>query len=117
MDPSLDASRRRWISYCLTFPGAYEDYPFHDGGWTVMRRLDNQRGFAHLFFRQERLWINLKADPDEADFLRRVYPSVLPAYHMNKTHWNSVILDGSVPDEEVCRMIARSYRLAGGGKD
>lgn len=104
--------RRRWIDFCLGFPAAFEDYPFHDDNWTVMRRRDNKKMFAALFEHEGRLWINLKCAPDEADFLRSVYPSVVPAYHMNKVHWNSVIVDGSVPDEEVEGMIARSYTLA-----
>lgn len=106
--------RKRWIDFCLTFPAAYEDYPFHDDNWTLMRRRDNSRTFAALFERMGHIWLNLKCAPDEADFLRQVYPSVLPAYHMNKTHWNSVILDGTVPDGEIQSMIARSYDLAGG---
>lgn len=109
-------SRQHWIDYCLTFPGAYEDYPFHDGNWTVMRRRDNKRCFAYLFSHEGGLWLNLKCAPDEGDFLRQVYPSVRPAYHMNKAHWISVILDGAVPKEEIQGMIARSFSLAGNGK-
>ena len=59
-------------------------------------------------------YITLKLDPAEGDFLRGQYEDILPGYYMNKTHWNSVILDGTVPDEEVRSMIARSYDLAGG---
>ncbi len=55
--------------------------------------------------------LNLKCDPDQAQELRDVFESVIPAYHMNKRHWNSVILDGSIPDSEVERMIDHSYTL------
>ncbi|WP_239615855.1 MmcQ/YjbR family DNA-binding protein [Cohnella mopanensis] len=56
--------------------------------------------------------INLKADPEEAWLLRQQYSgSVLPGYHMNKKHWNTVVLDGVVPDQEVLDMMEQSYRL------
>lgn len=106
-------SRREAIEYSLTFPGAYEDYPFDDFNWTVMRRRDTRRGFCWIFEREGHIWLNLKVDPEWGKFWREVYPSVIPAYHMNKTHWNSVILDGSVPDEEIKNMISTSYGLCG----
>lgn len=102
--------RKKWIAFCLAFPGAYEDYPFDDN-WTAMRHGANRRTFAFLYEREGHLWMNLKCEPFEADFLRRAYPSVTPAYHMNKTHWNTVALDGSVPDGAVEKMIADSYHL------
>ena len=55
--------------------------------------------------------INVKVDPQWRDFWRNAFPSVIPAYHQNKEHWNTVILDGSVPEEDVKRMIAESYDL------
>lgn len=105
--------RKEVIEYCLLFPGAYEDYPFDDPNWTVMRRRDTGRGFCWIFDRNGKTWINVKVDPDWGRFWRDVYPSVLPAYHMNKNHWNSVILDGSVPEDELKKMIAESYSLCG----
>jgi len=56
-------------------------------------------------------WMNLKCDPEEATMLRDIFPSVIPAYHMNKSQWNSVILDSSIPQGEVERMIDNSYTL------
>ena len=55
--------------------------------------------------------INLKCDPEEAVMLRDVFAAVIPGYHMNKTQWNTVILDGSIPQGEVERMIDNSYML------
>ena len=55
--------------------------------------------------------VNLKCDPMEADFLRRVYEGVTPAYHMNKTHWNTVYFDSDVPDDEFIRMTEISFNL------
>lgn len=56
-------------------------------------------------------WMNLKCDPNEALMLRDIFPSVIPGYHMNKTQWNSVILDGSIPKGEIERMIDNSFKL------
>ncbi|WP_286234369.1 MmcQ/YjbR family DNA-binding protein [Thalassotalea sediminis] len=55
--------------------------------------------------------INLKCDPDEAVMLRDIFPSVIPGYHMNKAQWNTVILDGSIPESEIERMIDNSFNL------
>lgn len=56
--------------------------------------------------------VNLKADPEDAWLLRQQYPNaVLPGYHMNKKHWNTVVLNGSVPDDELLAMLEQSYRL------
>jgi predicted DNA-binding protein (MmcQ/YjbR family) len=56
-------------------------------------------------------WINLKCDPDEANALRDIFESVLPAYHMSKTLWNTIVLDGSIPQGELERMMDNSYLL------
>lgn len=101
--------RKQWIIYCLTFEGAYEDYPFHDDNWTVMRCRRNRKCFAYLYERNGFLCINVKCHPDWALVWRRTYPAVIPGYHMNKEHWNTLILDGTLPDEEIRRMIAESY--------
>lgn len=55
--------------------------------------------------------INLKCDPTEALMLRQIFPAVTPGYHMNKQHWNTVLLDDSVPENEIKRMIENSYAL------
>ncbi len=62
------------------------------------------------------MWVNVKVDPQWRDFWRSAYPAVLPGYHQNKEHWNSVRLDGTVPDKEIKRMIAESYDLVLGKK-
>ncbi|MDR2946147.1 MAG: MmcQ/YjbR family DNA-binding protein [Candidatus Adiutrix sp.] len=108
-------TRRKLIAYCLSLPHSYEDYPFGGdasvGGWTVMRHGANKKGFAHIYERNGRLCVNLKCEPLDADFLRQLFTHVAPAYHMNKTHWNTVTLGGDVPDDELRRLIARSYDL------
>ena len=72
------------IAACLAFPDAYEDYPFDDPGWTAMRHRTNHKSFAFICEREEKIWINLKAEPLMADFWKSAFPAVVPAYHMNK---------------------------------
>ncbi len=107
-------TREQVIHYCLTFADVFEDYPFHDHNWTCMRIRKTNRIFAWIYERQGHMWVNVKCNPQWRDFWRSMYGSVIPAYHMNKEHWNSIILDGTVPKKEVERMIAESYDLCGG---
>jgi len=108
-------TRQELIDLCLTFPAAYEDYPFDDvldeNACTVMRHRQNKKSFALIMRHGGDLYLNLKCDPLEADFLRSVYKSVIPGWHMNKTHWNTVVMGGDVPEEEMKRMIGHSYDL------
>lgn len=108
-------TRQELVDYCLTFPAAYEDYPFDkiadDNPWTVMRHLTNKKSFALIFERHGKLCVNLKCKPLEADFLRQAYEAVIPGFHMNKEHWNTVVLGGDVPEEELKWMIGQSYDL------
>ena len=103
--------KKEAIAYCLTLKDSYEDYPFHDPNWCVIRHRGNHKVFAWIFDREGHVWINVKCGPEWRDFWRNAFASVLPAYHLNKKHWNSVILDGSVPDKEIHRMIQESYDL------
>lgn len=108
-------TRQEIIDYCLTFPASYEDYPFDDiidaGAWTSMRHRTNKKCFAFITERNGRLMVNLKCDPFEADFLRQAFEDITPGFHMDKTHWNTVYLNGDVPNEELKRQIAASYDL------
>lgn len=89
-------------------PDAAETYPF---GPDVMVFKVQGKIFALLAHRDQPLRLSLKCDPAYAVFLRDTYPAVQPGYHLNKQHWNTVTLDGSVPDDEVRQMIDESYRL------
>ncbi|MDR2356912.1 MAG: MmcQ/YjbR family DNA-binding protein [Oscillospiraceae bacterium] len=109
-------TRQDIIDYCLTFPAAYEDYPFDDGitgeaATAVMRHRANKKSFALIMRHDGRLYLNLKCDPLEADFLRHAFEGVIPGWHMNKEHWNSVVIGTDVPDEEIKRQIGNSYDL------
>lgn len=67
--------------------------------------------FATLGYEDDLARINLKCEPDEALILRDMFEAVLPGYHMNKKHWNTVLLDESIPMSEIERQIDMSYRL------
>ena len=99
------------VAYCLTYQDVYRDEPFHDPNWTVIRHKGNHKVFAWICGREGHTWINVKVDPEWREVRRKAYASVLPAYHLNKEHWSSIILDGTVPDKEIKRMIEESYRL------
>ena len=103
--------RKDVISHCLTYKSVYEDYPFRDKNWCVIRHRENQKVFAWIFDREGDVWVNVKCDPQWRDFWRTAYDSVVPAYHLNKAHWNSIILDGTIPEKEIRRMIGESYDL------
>ena len=103
-------TRRELVGICLGFPGTYEDYPF-DGEWVVMRHSQNKKSFALIYERLGELCVNLKCEPEKADFLRSIYAGVRPAYHMNKTHWNTVVIGSDVPEDELHTMILHSYEL------
>ena len=104
-------TRAEAIAACLRFPDAFEDYPFDDPLWTAMRHRTNHKIFALIFEREERIWINVKAEPLRADFWRDAYPAVVPGFHMNKRHWISIILNGSMTDDEICALIEDRYLL------
>lgn len=76
-----------------------------------MRHKSNQKMFAAIYEYQGELRINVKCDPNFAYVLRNTYESVVPAYHMNKVHWNSIILEGTIPKDEIKNMIDDSFKL------
>ncbi len=99
--------------YLLEKPSAVEDFPF--GDQAAVYKV-NSKMFALCFTQSsgdkgnsDR--INLKCDPDQAFILRDIFDAVIPGYHMNKKHWNTVILNGSIPTSEIERMIDHSYGL------
>ncbi|MCH9691055.1 MAG: MmcQ/YjbR family DNA-binding protein [Gammaproteobacteria bacterium] len=95
-------------SYLSSRPEAVECFPF---GIEVAVFKVKQKMFATLSVEGGVARTNLKCDPQEALALRDVFAGVLPGYHMNKKHWNTVLLDGSVPAHEIERMMDRSYGL------
>jgi predicted DNA-binding protein (MmcQ/YjbR family) len=104
-------TREEAILYCKSFENVVEDYPFHDSNWTLMRHISNKKTFACIYEHQNSIWINVKCDPEWRDFWRSAFESIVPAYHMSKEHWNSIILDRTIPRTDIERMIAESYEL------
>lgn len=94
--------------YLLGLPEAWEDQPF--GPEVIVFKI-GPKMFATLGYQNGLARVNLKCDPDEAQFLRQMFDAVQPGYHMNKTHWNTVLLDGSIPSGELERMMNSSYAL------
>jgi predicted DNA-binding protein (MmcQ/YjbR family) len=95
-------------SYCLTKPGALEAFPFDFH--TLVFKVGSKM-FALTDIHEQILTVNLKCDPDLADELRQSYPAITPGYHMNKRHWNTIRLDGTIPDEQIQKLIDHSYQL------
>jgi predicted DNA-binding protein (MmcQ/YjbR family) len=108
-------TRRELIHYCLTFSAAYEDYPFDavadENSTAVMRHKGNKKSFALIMRRNGELYLNLKCDPFDGDFLRGAFESVVPGWHMNKNHWITVIMGGDVPDDLTKTLVGQSYDL------
>jgi len=94
--------------YLTGKPEAYEDYPF---GADVAVFKVKKRMFATLSMHQGRLAMNLKCDPHRAAALRDIFEAIIPGYHMNKLHWNTVFPDHSIPQKEILKMIDHSYAL------
>lgn len=104
-------TREEALNYALSFPGTYQDAPFHDPNWQLVRVAGSKKVFLWTYERNGFINLNVKVAPEWRDFWRSAYVSVVPGWHQNKEHWNTVILDGNVPDEEIRRMIAESYDL------
>ena len=97
---------RELLSYCLNKPGAIEDYPF--GPEVTVLKVFNKM-FALFYRREGRIFISLKCEPYLATLLRQRYSDVTPGYHLNKRHWNTVLPDGDIPEDEIRGMIDHSY--------
>jgi predicted DNA-binding protein (MmcQ/YjbR family) len=94
---------------CLGFPGAFEDFPF--GPEHSVFKVEGKL-FAISALRGSPLKVSLKCEPELAEQLRASFPeAIAPGYHLNKRHWNTVLLDGSVPDAMVRDMVEDSYDL------
>ena len=103
-------TKQELIDYCLTYPSVYEDYPF-DETTALIRHNANKKMFALIDHLDGRLHATLKCEPLKADILRGHFKSVIPGYHMNKQHWNTVYIDGDVPKYELYDMIQHSFDL------
>lgn len=104
-------TREEALAYALSFPKTYQEAPFHDNNWQLVRVEGSKKAFLWTYEREGYINLNVKADPQWRDFWRSTYASVIPGWHQNKDHWNTIILDGTVPEQEIQRMIAESYDL------
>lgn len=93
---------------CLALPGAAETFPF--GPETSVFKVAGKM-FALSRRRDEQLAISLKCEPQLAEQLRAAHPAVTAGYHLNKRHWNTVVIDGSLPDQIIFDLIEDSYDL------
>ncbi len=97
--------------YCLSKPGAEETLPF--GPDTLVYKVGG-KVFLLTGLDSEEFRFNVKCDPDKALELREEFSCVLPGYHMNKKHWNTIVVDGSVPSRQLKDWIDHSYELVAG---
>lgn len=104
-------------SYILSMPDSWLDYPFGKDVAvykTGDKSAADSKMFALIAEGSDPLRLSLKCDPQLAVLLRDKYETVLPGYHLNKKHWNTLILTGQVPEEEVKDLIRLSYNLVTG---
>ena len=99
------------LAYGLSFPGTYQEAPFHDPNWQLVRIKGSRKAFLWTYEKDGHINLNVKTDPEWRNFWRNTYASVIPGYHLNKEHWNTIILDGTIPDTDIKRMISESYDL------
>lgn len=104
-------TREEALAFGLSFDNVYKDSPFHDQNWQLVRVKGNKKAFLWIYEREGYMNLNVKADPEWRDFWRSAYDSVVPGYHLNKEHWNTIILDGTIPVKDIRRMIGESYDL------
>ena len=104
-------TREEALAYGLSFPDTYQEAPFHDQNWQLVRVHGSKKAFLWTYEIDGFIRLNVKVSPEWIDFWRHAYASVIPGYHQDKKHWNTIILDGSIPDEDIRRMIAESYDL------
>ncbi len=103
------------IKHCLDFENTYEDYPF-DEQTAVIRHIGNKKIFALVDVKVEKttgkeLYVNLKCEPFKAEFLRSIYSGITAGWHMNKKHWNTIIVNSDVPKQELLDLIQHSFDL------
>ena len=104
-------TREEVLAFALSFPDTYQDAPFHDDNWQLVRVKGSRKAFVWTYERNGYMNLNVKVAPEWRDYWRDAFESVLPGWHQNREHWNTIILDGSVPDDAVREMIDESYRL------
>lgn len=104
-------TREEALQYGLSFPDTYQEAPFRDPNWQLVRVKKSKKAFLWTYEKEGVICLNVKVDPEWREFWRQAYEAVQPGYHQNKEHWNTILLNGTIPDKEIRRMIAESYDL------
>lgn len=104
------------IELCTGFSDAEVVNPFKDKDICAVRHTDNKKWFALIINLKGELCVNLKCDPLKADFLRSIHSGIIAGYHMNKTHWNTVLVNKNVDISLLNEMIGDSYALTNNAK-
>lgn len=105
-------THKEFEEFFLSFPGTWLDYPFGEG--TAVYKVgenDKAKMFAIIAGDSKPLRVSLKCDPQLALTLREKYETVLPGYHLNKKHWNTIICSGQIDDNELRDLVRHSYEL------
>lgn len=97
--------------YILSMPNTRLEYPFGEG---VAVYKVGEHMFALIAEDKEPVNLSVKCDPQLAQLLRDKYESVMPGYHLNKKHWNTIVLSGQIPWEDIQGFIRHSYQLVAG---
>jgi predicted DNA-binding protein (MmcQ/YjbR family) len=105
-------------AFILSMPTARLDYPFDDDVAVYKAKVNGEeKMFALIAEKSHPLRLSLKCDPTLAKLLREKYESIMEGYHLNKRHWNTLLLTGQLSDQEVKDLIVHSYNLVLGNKD
>ncbi len=105
-------NRKEVVKYSLSLPNTYEDYPFpKDNNSVTMKHKENKKWFALVMNVKDKIYLNVKTNPNYSELLRKSYDYIMPAYHMNKEHWNTIIISDKVDDFLVKELIEQSYEL------
>lgn len=100
------------INYCLTLKDTYKDCPFpNDYKSVTMKHLKSKKWFALLMNVQGKLYLNIKTEPEYSELLRSSYKYIIPGYHMNKEHWNTILVEECTDIELLKDLIKGSYNL------
>ena len=100
------------IKYCLTLEDTFKDCPFpNDFESVTMKHGKNKKWFALIMNVNDKLYLNVKTDSNYSDIFRNTYYFIIPAYHMNKEHWNTIIVDEKADWSLVKELIEQSYQL------
>ncbi len=105
-------NRKDVIKYCLELPNTYEDYPFpKDIESVTLKHKNNNKWFALIMNVKGKEYLNVKTDPEYSEILRKSYGYIIPGYHMNKEHWNTIILSEKCDKELIEELLEQSYDL------